>query len=136
MMLSKRILEDFARQERSASAILEKTNDLLCESNQAEMFVTVWLGILEISTGLLTCANAGHEYPALRKRDASFGLIKDRHGFVVGGMEGVRYWEYTLQMEPGDRLFVYTDGVPEAADASEEMFGTDRMIRALNTCGQ
>ena len=136
MMLSKRILEDFARQERSASAILEKTNDLLCESNQAEMFVTVWLGILEISTGLLACANAGHEYPALRKKDASFGLIKDRHGFVVGGMEGVRYREYTLQMEPGDRLFVYTDGVPEAADASEEMFGTDRMIKALNTCGQ
>ena len=136
MMLSKRILEDFARQERSASAILEKTNDLLGESNQAEMFVTVWLGILEISTGLLTCANAGHEYPALRKRDASFGLIKDRHGFVVGGMEGVHYREYTLQMEPGDKLFVYTDGVPEAADASEEMFGTDRMIRALNTCGK
>ena len=135
MMLSKRILEDFARQERSAAAILEKTNDLLCDSNQAEMFVTVWLGILEISTGLLTCANAGHEYPVIQKNGGPFELFKDRHGFVIGGMEGVRYREYTLQLEPGDRLFVYTDGVPEAADASEEMFGTDRMIRALNSCG-
>ena len=136
MMLSKRILEDFARQERSAAAILEKTNDLLCDSNQAEMFVTVWLGILEISTGLLTCANAGHEYPVIQKNGGSFELLKDRHGFVIGGMEGVRYREYTLQMEPGDKLFIYTDGVPEAVDASEEMFGTDRMIKALNTCGQ
>ena len=136
MMLSKRILEDFARQERSAAAILEKTNDLLCDSNQAEMFVTVWLGILEISTGLLTAANAGHEYPVIQKNGGPFELFKDRHGFVIGGMEGVRYREYTLQLEPGDRLFVYTDGVPEAADASEEMFGTDRMIKALNTCEQ
>ena len=134
MMLSKRILEDFARQERTPDQILEKTNELLCDNNQAEMFVTVWLGILEISTGRLTAANAGHEYPAIRRKDGCFELYKDRHGFVLGGMEGMTYRGYDLQINPGDKLFVYTDGVPEATDAGGELFGTDRMTAALNTC--
>ena len=134
MMLSKRILEDLARQERTPSTILEKANDLLCDNNQAEMFVTVWLGILEISTGKLTAANAGHEFPAICEKGGSFELYKDTHGFVVGGMEGVHYKCYDLQLNPGDKLFVYTDGVPEATDGSGEMFGTDRMITALRSC--
>ena len=134
MMLSKRILEDLARQERTPSTILEKANDLLCDNNQAEMFVTVWLGILEISTGKLTAANAGHEFPAICKKGGSFELYKDTHGFVVGGMEGVHYKGYDFQLNPGDKLFVYTDGVPEATDGSGEMFGTDRMITALRSC--
>ena len=114
MMLSKRILEDLARQEPTPSTILEKTNDLLCDNNQAEMFVTVWLGILEISTGKLTAANAGHEFPAICEKGGSFELYKDKHGFVLGGMEGMTYRGYDLQINPGDKLFVYTDGVPEA----------------------
>ena len=134
MMLSKRILEDLARQEPTPSTILEKTNDLLCDNNQAEMFVTVWLGILEISTGKLTAANAGHEFPAICEKGGSFELYKDKHGFVVGGMEGVHYKGYDLQLNPGDKLFVYTDGVPEATDGSGEMFGTDRMIETLSSC--
>ena len=134
MMLSKRILEDLARQEPTPSTILEKTNDLLCDNNQAEMFVTVWLGILEISTGKLTAANAGHEFPAICEKGGSFELYKDKHGFVVGGMEGVHYKGYDLQLNPGDKLFVYTDGVPEATDDSGEMFGTDRMIETLSSC--
>ena len=134
MMLSKRILEDLAKQEPTPSTILEKTNDLLCDNNQAEMFVTVWLGILEISTGKLTAANAGHEFPAICEKGGSFELYKDTHGFVVGGMEGVHYKGYDLQLNPGDKLFVYTDGVPEATDGSGEMFGTDRMITALRSC--
>ena len=134
MMLSKRILEDFARQEHTPDQILEKANELLCDNNQAEMFVTVWLGILEISTGRLTASNAGHEYPAIFKKGGSFELYKDQHGFVLGGMEGMRYKSYDLQISPGDKLFVYTDGVPEATDAGGELFGTDRMIAALNSC--
>ena len=134
MMLSKRILEDFARQEHTPDQILEKANELLCENNQAEMFVTVWLGILEISTGRLTAASAGHEYPAIFKKDGRFELFKDRHGFVLGGMDGMRFKSYDLQISPGDKLFVYTDGVPEATDADGELFGTDRMIAALNSC--
>lgn len=128
MMIFKRILEDFARAERSVSRTLEKTNEALCANNQAEMFITVWIGILEISTGKLTAANAGHEYPAIKKKDGSFELYKDKHGFVIGGMENMRYKEYALQLDPGDKLFVYTDGVPEAMNGSNEMFGTERMI--------
>ena len=134
MMFSKRIIEDFAKIEHSVSEILRKTNEVLCDSNQAEMFVTVWLGILEISTGRLNAANAGHEYPAICKKDGSFELYKDKHGFVIGGMPGVGYKEYALQMEPGDKIFVYTDGVPEAIADSGEMFGAERMTAALNTC--
>jgi sigma-B regulation protein RsbU (phosphoserine phosphatase) len=82
----------------------------------------------------LTAANAGHEYPAIKKKDGCFELYKDKHGFVIGGMENMRYKEYELQLDPGDKLFVYTDGVPEAMNGSNEMFGTERMISALNTC--
>lgn len=134
MMFAKRIIEDFARAEHSANMILEKTNELLCDNNQAEMFVTVWLGILEISTGNLTAANAGHEYPAIRKKDGPFELYKDKHGFVIGGLEDVHYREYDLQMKPGDKIFVYTDGVTEATDSTGRLFGTERMIEALNSC--
>ena len=134
MMFAKRIIEDFARMENGAGEILEKTNELLCDNNQAEMFVTVWLGILEISTGRLTAANAGHEYPAFRKKDRGFTLYKDKHGFVIGGIEGIRYKESELRMCPGDKLFVYTDGVPEATAGNGEMFGAERMTDALNSC--
>ena len=133
MMLSKRIIEDSARLELNAAEILEKTNNSLCDNNQAGMFVTVWLGILELSTGKLTAANAGHEYPAIQKKGGSFVLYKDKHGFVIGGMEGTRYREYELHLAPGDKIFVYTDGVPEAMAGSGEMFGTERMAAALNT---
>ena len=132
MMFAKRIIEDFTRMDHGPAEILEQTNDLLCDNNQAEMFVTVWLGILEISTGRLTCSNAGHEYPVIRKKDSGFELFKDKHSFVIGGIPGVPYKEYTLTMEPGDKIFVYTDGVPEAIDKNDEMFGARRMVEALN----
>ena len=134
MMISKTILQSCAMLGQSAGAILAKTNEALCSNNQVEMFVTVWLGILEISTGRMTCANAGHEYPAVYSEagNKEFTLLKDKHGFVIGGMEGVRYKEYDFQMKPGDKLFVYTDGVPEATNGKLEMFGTERMIRVLN----
>ena len=132
MMASKIILQSCARLGRSASEILYRTNEAICDSNQVQMFVTVWVGILEISTGKITAANAGHEYPVIRQPDGAYELLKDRHGFVVGGMEGVRYREYELTLQPGARLFLYTDGVPEATDAEGNMFGTDRMLQALN----
>ncbi len=134
MMISKTILQSCALLGQSAGAILEKTNEALCANNQVEMFVTVWLGILEISTGKISCANAGHEYPAVFNEGNSgeFALLRDRHGFVVGGMAGVHYKEYEFMMNPGDKLFVYTDGVPEATNLNSEMFGTERMVKVLN----
>ena len=90
------------------------------------------LTMLDTATGKVTAANAGHEYPVLMPAGDKFALVKDRHGFVIGGMEGVRYKEYELTLTPGSRLFVYTDGVPEATNAQNEMFGTERMLDALN----
>ena len=133
MMLSSALIHHVAMHELSPAKILTEVNAEICNRNPEEMFVTVWLGILEISTGILTAASAGHEYPTLRKPNADFELIKDKHGFVIGGMPGIRYRDYTLNLEPGSRLFVYTDGVPEATDANQQMFGTDRMLQALNT---
>ena len=132
MMACKIILQSVAMLGRSPAEILDKTNEAICSNNEAHMFVTVWLGILEISTGRLTAANAGHEYPALKKPDGQFELFKDKHGFVLGGMAGMVYREYALQLEPGSKLFLYTDGVPEATDAAYELFGKERMLAALN----
>ncbi len=132
MMISKVILQSCAMLGQSAAETLNKTNEALSSSNQTEMFVTVWFGILEISTGKLSCANAGHEYPAIKRADGSFEIFKDKHGFVIGGMEGIKYKEYEIKLEHGDKLFVYTDGVPEATNADVKMFGVERMLQALN----
>ena len=132
MMASKIILQNNAKMGKSPAQILTDANAAICANNRERMFVTVWLGILEISTGKLTAANAGHEYPALKAADGGFALYTDKHGFVVGGMPGVRYKEYELRLKRGDKLFVYTDGVPEATNAKEELFGTERMLEALN----
>ena len=132
MMASRIILASNAKQGKSPAAILESTNETICQNNREEMFVTVWLGILELSTGRLTAANAGHEYPVLMQPGGKYELIKDKHGFVIGGMEGMKYKEYELELRPGSKLFLYTDGVPEATDAKGELFGTERMLAALN----
>lgn len=131
MMISKVIVQSCAMLGQSVGEILNKTNEALCSNNQVEMFVTIWIGMLELSTGKLTAANAGHEYPAINF-DGQFELYKDKHGFVVGGMSNVKYREYEMQLKPGDRIFVYTDGVAEAMNSEQKLFGTKRMIDALN----
>ena len=136
MMASKIILQSCAMLGNSAAEILTRTNEAVCSNNPEEMFITVWLGILEISTGKLTAVNAGHEYPVLKRADGRFELLKGKHGLVIGAMDGVKYKDYELQLCPGDKLFVYTDGVPEATDANNNLFGTERMIAALNTAAE
>jgi sigma-B regulation protein RsbU (phosphoserine phosphatase) len=132
MMVTNILISDRTRMGGNPAEILRFLNQEICAHNEAEMFVTVWLGILELSTGRLIAANAGHEYPAIRQPDGGFTLYKDPHGLVVGGMDGTKYKDYELRMEPGSKLFVYTDGVPEATDAENRLFGTDRMLEALN----
>ncbi len=132
MMISKTLIKSAAQAGLSPKAVLEKVNNQLCESNEAEMFVTVWLGVLDIRTGKLRCANAGHEYPALRRRGGEFELYYDTHGFVLAGMEDMKYQEYELQLFAGDTIFVYTDGVTEATNAQHELYGTDGMLQVLN----
>lgn len=133
MVISKTLIKNQAQNIRSPKEILETVNNLLCENNAENMFVTVWLGIVEISTGKVTAANAGHEYPAIKGADGEYTLIKDKHGMVAGVMEDIKYTEYEFTLEKGGSLFVYTDGVPEATRADNEMFGIDNMLKALNS---
>ena len=133
MMISKTLINNQSMFTESPAEVLRIVNDRLCAGNEAEMFVTVWLGIIDLTTGLMKAANAGHEYPVIKKKDGDFELIKDKHGMVLGGMENLKFKEYELQFEPGDMLYVYTDGVPEATNANNELFGTDRMLEALNS---
>ena len=132
MMSSMIMIRDLALSGCSPAKLLEKTNERICRSNKLDMFVTVWFGILDIENGVITAANAGHEYPAIRQPGGKYELFHDKHGFVVGGMEGVRYKEYTIKLEPGASLFVYTDGVAEATNAHDELYGTKRMLDAVN----
>ena len=132
MMASKIILQNNAMMGKTPSQILRDTNAAICANNREDMFVTVWMGVLEISSGRLTAANAGHEFPMLKRAGGCFELVKDKHGFVIGGMEGLNYKEYEIMLGAGDKLFLYTDGVPEATNAKNELFGTDRMLNALN----
>ncbi|MBR5752888.1 MAG: SpoIIE family protein phosphatase, partial [Clostridia bacterium] len=132
MMISKVILQSFSAVSQSAADILTRVNESMCANNRVDMFVTVWLGILEISTGRLVTSNAGHEYPVMKRAEGPYKLLKSKHGLALGCMSGVKYREHDVTLLPGDRIFVYTDGVPEATNANNEMFGTDRMIDALN----
>ena len=131
MMVSMILIRSEVKNGLSPAKVLQKINDQICAGNREDMFVTVWLGILDLRTGKLTAANAGHEYPTLKQPDGSFELIKEPHGFVVGGLPGEEYEEYEWQLRPGAKIFVYTDGVPEAGGSRSALYGTDRMMEAL-----
>lgn len=133
MMISKVMIKTQAMQGLSPANILRTVNEQLCENDEIEMFVTAWVGILEIDTGIITASNAGHEYPVLaRKEDKTYQIYKDRHGFVLGGMATSKYREYTITLQAGDSIFLYTDGVTEATNENNDLFGMERMVDALN----
>ena len=132
MMMAKIIISNIAQMGIPPHEVLEKANERICMNNDEDMFVTVWFGIITISTGHVIASNAGHEYPVLQNEDGVFELFHDRHGFVIGGMEGVRYKDYEFDLKKGKTLFLYTDGVPEATTAKNEQFGPVRMVEALN----
>lgn len=132
MMMCLILIHNEVKQGNSPAAVLHTVNDELLSRNPEQMFISVWLGVLEISTGKLTAANAGHEYPFIKNPDGKYRIFRDKHGFVLGGMEDLYYKDYELQLSPGSRLFVYTDGLPEASDREGRMFGNDRIAKALN----
>ena len=132
MMGCKMTLKTVAEPGRKPSEILGDVNNRLCREKIGDMFVTVWLGILQLSTGRLITSNGGHEYPVIRQGGGAFRLIRDPHGLVLGGMEDMVYKDFELQLQPGDTLFVYTDGVPEASSREKELMGLDRTLQALN----
>jgi len=132
MMQSKTLLKSCAESGMSVEQVFTTANKKLCESNDAGMFVTAWMGLLNVKTGQMTFANAGHNPPLLRRADGSFEYLKTRAGFVLAGMEGIRYRKNELQLNPGDTIFLYTDGVTEATDACEKLYGEERLLNLLN----
>ena len=132
MVIAKTLIKNRAMMGGGPAEILHYVNEQLCQGNEAELFVTVWLAILELSTGKGLAANAGHEHPAVCRADGRYELAVYRHSLAVAAMEGVRFKEHSFELHPGDSLFVYTDGVTEATNIKNELFGTDRMLAALN----
>ena len=132
MVIAKTLIKNRAQMGGGPAEILNYVNEQLCEGNDAELFVTVWFAILDLTTGKGLAANAGHEHPALRRAGGEYELVIYRHSPAVATMEGMRFREHEFELHPGDCLFVYTDGVAEATDAHNELFGNERMLAALN----
>ncbi|MDO4483438.1 MAG: SpoIIE family protein phosphatase [Clostridia bacterium] len=131
MMRAKTIIKELAERRLAVNEILTLANEKLCESNESAMFVTAWMGILDLTTGKLQYANAGHNPPVLLQ-NGTFTYLKSRPGFVLAGMEGIRYRLNEMNLAPGDRIFLYTDGVTEATDAKEQLYGEERLLTYLN----
>ena len=132
MMTVKTLLKNLAETGLPVEEVLTEANRQLCEHNQAEMFVTVWMGILDLETGVVSCACAGHNPPLLRSQDGSYSFVKFRPGLVLAGMEGIHYRKNEFTLLPGDTLYLYTDGVTEATDSNEKLYGEERLNRYLN----
>ena len=132
MMTSKTMIKSLAETGAWVEEVLTRANHKLCQNNDAEMFVTVWLGVLDLRTGELHYSNAGHNPPALRHAGGQFEFLSGRPNFVLAGMDGLKYRRGTLTLQPGDEIFLYTDGVTEAEDASGAMFGDAALLSALN----
>ena len=127
MMQSKTVLKSLTESGMSVEQVFTQANEKLCQSNDAGMFVTAWMGILDVRTGLVTFTNAGHNPPLVKHGDGTFEYLKTRSGFVLAGMEGIRYRKNELQLQPGDAIYLYTDGVTEATDLSNQLYGEARL---------
>ncbi len=132
MMQSKTLLKSYAESGMSVEEVFTNANEKLCEGNDAGMFVTAWMGLLNTKTGLVTFANAGHNPPLVKHADGSFTYLKTRPGFVLAGMEGIRYRKNEYQLGKGEVIYLYTDGVTEAMNTENELYGENRLLEVLN----
>ena len=132
MMTSKTLIKSHTESGLAVNDVFTQVNEQLCQNNEAGMFVTAWMGILDLETGLIRYANAGHNPPVVRHKDGSYEYLKGRANFVLAGMEGVRYREQQLQLQQGDEIYLYTDGVTEAHNIDKQLFGEDRLLVSLN----
>ena len=132
MMTAKTIIKGLVESGIPVNEVFTKANEKLCENNESGMFVTAWMGVLDLTTGNVQFANAGHNPPLLKRADGSFEYLKTRAGFVLAGMEGIRYRAGELKLNPGDRLFLYTDGVTEATNTENKLYGEDRLLAFMN----
>lgn len=132
MMTAKALIKGFAEGGMEVDEVFTHANEKLCEGNEAGMFVTAWMAVLNLKTGLVSYANAGHNPPVIRRKDGSYEYLRTRANFILAGMEGVRYKKYELQLQPGDEIYLYTDGVTEAQDLEHQLFGEERLLESLN----
>ena len=132
MMVSRVLIRSGLQNGKGPAETMASVNNQLCEGNDADYFVTVWCAVLELSTGKGVAANAGHEHPVLRRAGGGYELQIYRHSMPTGTIRDIPYRQHAFQLEPGDSFFVYTDGVPEATNRQNELFGTERMLAALN----
>lgn len=132
MVIAKTLIKNHAQNGETPAEIFTSVNDQLCENNKEGMFVTAWMGILELSSGKLTYVNAGHNPPLRKTEDGRFEYFKSPAGFVLAGLEGIPYKQHEEHLNQGDMLYLYTDGVTEAADVSERLYGEDRLQNTLN----
>ena len=135
MMKAKVMISSRAQAGGTPAEILSDVNLRLCENNPTKMFVTVWLGVLDLGSGLLAACNGGHEEPVLRRENSGFEYIHDKHGIVLGGFKHSVYTDYEISMNPGDVLFVYTDGITEAINSEKQFYGSERLLCTLNASG-
>ncbi len=131
MVIGKTLIKDHTQPGRDLGEVFTEVNDLLCESNSEGLFITAFEGVLDLVSGEFTFVNAGHEIPFICKKGGSFEPYKIRAGFVLAGMEGIRYQCGSMQLSPGDRLFQYTDGVTEATDKDSRLYGMERLKETL-----
>ena len=132
MMIARVLIKSHLQNGQSPGEALTNVNNRLCEGNEMGLFVTAWAAVIEIPTGKGVAANAGHEHPTIRRAGGLYELITYRHSLALAAMEGLPIREHAFEMHPGDSLFVYTDGVAEATNGENELFGTERMLNALN----
>lgn len=131
MMTAKSIIKSYAETGIDANEVLKRANNELCRNNDAGMFVTAWIGILDLLSGSVTFSNAGHNSPALIKKDGSVAFLKSKPGLVLAGMEEIPYMLFECKLEKGDKLYLYTDGITEATNAKDELFGDERLVSSL-----
>ena len=132
MVIGKTLIKDHTTQGRDLGAVFTEVNNLLCESNSEEMFITAFEGVLDLETGEFNYVNAGHEMPFICKANGDFELYKIRAAFVLAGMEDMKYRAGSMTLEPGDKIFQYTDGVTEATNVHNELYGMERLGKILN----
>lgn len=132
MVIGKTLIKDHTQPGIELGSIFTQVNDLLCEANSEGLFITAFEGVLDLVSGEFKYVNAGHEAPYICKKGADFEVHKIPAGFVLAGMEGYKYKSGVLQLDAGDRIFQYTDGVTEATNADNELYGQDRLKQALN----
>lgn len=134
MMNAKTVIKNYAEAGLPVEEVFTRANTRLCEGNDAEMFVTAWMGMLDLLTGVVSYADAGHNPPLVKKASGEYIYLRDRPNLVLAGMDGVKYKRHELQISPGDEILLYTDGVTEATDSHNELYDESRLLSCVNKC--